>query len=84
MAITTLLTADCRKIVPPTSARLNLGNREEWFNIVGADHHGVCKFAAEDNAGYMMVRGSLSKQVAKLSCMLNPGLSLGVLAMRRG
>ena len=71
MAIAALLTTDSWKIVPPTSARLYLGRREEWYNIAGDDHHGVCKFAAGDDAGYMMVRGSLRKQVAKLSCMWN-------------
>ena len=59
--------SDLWKVVPQTSARLNLGNRERWFHIAGADHRGVCKFAAEADAGYMMVRGHL-EQVAKQAC----------------
>ena len=53
--------SDSWKVVPATSAQLNLGNRERWFNIPGADHHGVCKFATAAEAGYIMVSSNLER-----------------------
>ncbi len=51
------------KVVPPESARLNLGKRETTFSIAGADHQNMCKFASADDPQYLQVAGALEDLV---------------------
>ncbi len=47
------------QVVPPESARLNLGKREQVFSIAGADHRNVCKFARANDAQFLQLAGAL-------------------------
>ncbi len=49
------------QVVPPESARLNLGKREQVFSIAGADHRTVCKFARATDAQFLLVAGALEE-----------------------
>lgn len=43
---------DIPKIVPQSSARLNLGDRETVFSIIGADHRMICKSTGKEDKQY--------------------------------
>ncbi|CAD6589643.1 MAG: hypothetical protein ASARMPREDX12_003913 [Alectoria sarmentosa] len=45
-----------KMIVPESSARLNVGDRESVFSIAGANHHGICKFKGECDGEFRKVR----------------------------
>ncbi|KAI9823617.1 MAG: hypothetical protein M1832_002398 [Thelocarpon impressellum] len=48
------------EVVPPESARLNLGGRrEQTFSISGADHRTVCKFSSATDHQFLQVAGAL-------------------------
>ncbi len=48
-------------MVPPESARLNLGGkREQTFSISGADHRTVCRFVSADDQQFLQVAAALA------------------------
>ncbi|KAI9813330.1 MAG: hypothetical protein M1832_006345 [Thelocarpon impressellum] len=47
------------QVVPPESARLNLGKREQVFSIAGADHRTVCRFPTANDPQFLQVAGAL-------------------------
>lgn len=49
------------------SARLNLGAREHFLIVAGADHHMVCKFNGEDDPNYPMIRDAIIQLAASPS-----------------
>lgn len=54
-------------MVPPASAKLNLGDREQTLAIVGADHRTLCKFSAVDDPQYRKIASILQELVKNQS-----------------
>lgn len=52
------------QVVSRTSARLNLGDRERFLIVAGADHHMVCKFSGEDDPNYPLIRDAIIELAA--------------------